>query len=132
MAIFTAARAQAGVPTRLQEKGVFTEVSGCTLSANPTADIVLMVKVPAGATVLAVDLVNAALGGSTTGSVGDTASATYWINAQSTVAVARTRSTALTKTYTADDTIKYTVSAGPATGIVQLVVLMTMETTVVA
>lgn len=130
MATLTASRM--GYPARMQEKGVFCEVSSITLAAAQIADIVNLCKVPAGATVIAVELVNAALGGGSTVSIGDGASATYYLNAQSTAAAARTASIALRKAYAADDTLKATIGGAAATGVLQVVVWMTMEATVLA
>lgn len=131
MATLTATRM--GYPARAQEKGVFCEVSSYTLAAAQIGDIVNLCKIPNGATVIGVELVNAALGGSTTVSIGDTAnSATYYLNAQATNAAGRNASAALRKAYAADDTLKATIGGAAATGVIQLVVYMTMEATVLS
>jgi len=100
-----------------------------TLAAAAIADKVLLLKLYAGSKVYGVKLVNAALGASTTVSVGyenadGTAggSATAFINAQSTASAGATRSSTAPVTLTKDAIISLTVGGAAATGQVDVVV----------
>lgn len=129
MATFTATLAETGVPAKYNEKGVFAIVTSFTLAAAENNDIVNMCKMQAGVTVIGGALINAALGSNTNISVGDGGSATALLGATATSSAAGTSLIKL-KTYTADDTIKLTVTTSggaTATGLVQLVLLCTAD-----
>lgn len=126
MATFTATLAETGVPAKYQEKGVFPIVTSYTLASVASGDVIEMCKMQAGVTVIGGTLINAALGSSTTISVGDGDSATALLGATSTSSAAGTQLIKL-KTYAANDTIKLTVGGATATGLVQLVLLCTAD-----
>lgn len=123
---YTATLAETGVPARYQEKGVFPIVTSFTLSSVASGDTINMAKMQAGVTVIGGQLINAALGSSTTIAVGDSAATDSLLAATSTASAAGTQLKIL-KTYSADDTIKLTVGGATATGLVQLVLYCTAE-----
>lgn len=66
MATFTTLQAVAGFSPRLQEKGEFTIVGEYTLTATlVSADVIQMLKIPDGVTVLDLTLVHPAIAGAT-------------------------------------------------------------------
>lgn len=108
-----------------------------TVSANLTAaDIIQMVTVPAGATILSVRAgVSASIGATATASIGDGSDADRFIAAatfgQGAVGVLYIPvSTGIGYTYTAEDTIDITIAtmATPATGaVITMTVIYTMQ-----
>lgn len=100
-----------------------------TLAAAPVADKVMLLKLYAGTKITNVKLVNAALGASTTVSVGyenadGTAggAANSFINAQSTAAAAATNSAAAPLILAKDAIITATVGGATASGQIDVVV----------
>jgi hypothetical protein len=132
MATQTADRVAAGIPARAQEKGVFCEVSTYEMSTTAQNDVIQMVKVAAGTTVVDGYIVYDALGASTTVDVGDGDDDDRWISAQATSSAGHTRfgeagGTAFPRNYTSDDTIDITLEGGAGTGTITMVVFMTRE-----
>lgn len=120
-------------PARGQEKGEFVDLTFYTLASTASGTIINLCPIAAGTTVVGVTLVNAALGGSTTVSVGDTAnSSTYYHSSVSTSSATRTTTTGLPVTYAADDTLFATLSGATGTGVVGIIVAMTRESVVLA
>lgn len=127
MPTLTATLAETGVPAKYNEKGVFAIVSSYTLpAATANGTIINMCKMQAGVTVIGGQLINAALGSSTTIAVGDSDATDALLAATSTSSAAGTQLKIL-KTYAANDTIKLTLAGGDGAGLVQLVLLCTAD-----
>lgn len=130
MPIYKADLAQPGVPARYQEKGVFAVVSTYVAADLQIADVVEMMKVQAGVTVVGGALIFEALGTSTTLSVGDGTAAAGLLAATNTSSAGTAQVLAggkFPKKYAADDTIDITLAGGAATGKITLIVFMTAE-----
>lgn len=123
---YTATLAETGVPAKYNEKGVFAIVTSYTLASVASGDTINMCKMQAGVTVIGGQLINAALGSSTTIAVGDGDATDSLLAATSTASATGTQLKIL-KTYAANDTIKLTVGGATATGLVQLVLLCTAD-----
>lgn len=123
---YTATLAETGVPAKYQEKGMFPIVTSFTLDSVASGDIINVCKMQAGVTVIGGQLINAALGSSTTIAVGDSDAADSLLVATSTASATATALKKL-KTYAANDTIKLTVGGATATGLVQLVLHCTAD-----
>jgi hypothetical protein len=134
MATFKAALAAEGVPARYQEKGVFAVVSTFEANAVAADDVIEMLKVQGGVTV--VDLVlfhDDMSSGSSAVEIGDGGDVERFVPSTSTsTAAGAIRMTKFPHKYTADDTIDIKVKTGAATGTLTLVVYMTAEEVVLA
>lgn len=130
--------AQAGVPARYQEKGVFAVVSTYEASALAATTVIEMCKIQAGVTVLGGQLIADALGSSTTLAIGNTTTVTDpndTFTANFLAATSTSSATATTfmgagkfpRTFTSDDTLDVQVAGAAATGTITLVVYMTAE-----
>jgi hypothetical protein len=137
MATFQASLAEAGVPARYQEKGVFAVVSTYTAPASGApagGDTIQMMKVQAGVTVIDAFMVfnDMSTAVDATFVVGDGGETNRFIVSTDVDAAAgHARMTKFPHTYTADDTIDITIG-GAATALtsaakVTLVVYMTAE-----
>ena len=125
-----ASLAQTGIPARYQEKGVFAVVSTYQASALQIGDVVEMMKVQSGVTVVGGALIFEALGASTTLSVGDGGGVADLLAATSTSSAGTAQILSggkFPKKYTADDTIDIKLAGGAATGKITLIVFMTAE-----
>lgn len=129
MATVTTDRTRSGAVAKYQEKGVFQDTATYEASALPIADIIDALPVADGVTVLDVFVVCDALGASTTLSVGDGDSATYYKAATSTAAATKLTTTSFPKLYASGGTIKLTVGGAAVTGTITVVALMTAEAT---
>lgn len=135
MATFTAARAQAGVSARANEKNVFVESSTYTfLGTETAASIINMCKVAPGSTILALHLIGTTNTASLTLAVADVTLGTAWIPATSATTAAKTDTKLPPVTYAAADTIKVTTAAATATAgaTVTVIVWMTQDKVVTA
>lgn len=132
MATVTTTRTAAGIPARYQEKGVFCDVATYECSSTAANDVIQMVKVAPGVTVLDVKIVFDDLGTGVTVDVGDGTDVDYYIDgADVSTAGGVKRADAVTsfpKTYTSEDTIDITILGAAATGTITLVATMTAET----
>jgi hypothetical protein len=129
MATFQASLAEAGVPARYQEKGVFAVVSTYEASGLASGSVLEMCKVQLGVTVIDAFLVFDDLGtGTITLDVGDGVDGERFIANADGTSAGSARMTKFPKKYTADDTIDVTTGGGDAaTGTITLVVYMTAE-----
>lgn len=121
----------ASLPVRKQEKGVFTIVKTYEASAVADGDVVQLCPVAAGTTVLDGFVVCDAMGGSTSIKVGDGDDDDYFLASVSISSAAKktfSAATAFPKTYTADDTVDYTITGAASTGTVTMVLYCTAET----
>lgn len=137
--LLVATKAGATVPAKRVETGDFTVTSTYTLTAALVVDdVIQMVKVPAGATVLDVTLTadDIDTGGSPAIvlDVGDGADVDRFIDGSTSGqagGITRANTKNLPYTYTADDTIDVLVQVAPATGAtsgtIKLIVAMTMD-----
>lgn len=132
MATVTTTRTATGVPARLQEKGVFTDVATYECSSTAAATVIQMVKIAAGVTLLDLHIVFDDLGTGVTVDVGDGDDVDRYIDGAdvaTAAGVARlSAGTGFPKTYSTDDTIDITILGAAATGTITLVALMTAET----
>ena len=144
MATLATAAAYSNVLAKNLTGGVFSivetlEIDTDTLTNTSTAatttavaqnDIVRMVRIDAGVTVLDVRIVYDALGGSTTVDVGDGDNDDYYIAAQDPSSAGTTRAAAATffpKTYSSADTIDIVFEGGNPSGTITLIVLCTSD-----
>jgi len=134
MATVTADRAASGIPPRVQEKGVWTEVSTYECSTTAADTVIQMMKVAAGTTVLDGYIIYDDLGTGLTADVGDGDDVDRYIDGANTATAALLTRFALGAggltfpyTYTADDTIDIKNLGGNATGTITLVVFFTRE-----
>lgn len=128
MATVTSARVAAGIQPRKHEKGVFSETATYEASALPAADIIQMLKVAPGVTVLGCEVTTDALGTGVTIAVGDGAVADYLMAATVCTNAGRRLATGFPKTYTAADTLDITIGVGAATGTITMTAYFTRET----
>lgn len=148
MATVTSDKVDAGIPAREPHSGVCSVKASFTVpttgDGSAANDVIQMVKVPDGATVLEVIFTSEDLDTNATPTivfdVGDGGDADRYIDGTTIgqtggvirlgSGVAAATADALFHTYTADDTIDVTVTAAAATaaeGVITLTVLYTME-----
>lgn len=144
MATLTASAAQSTVPAKYRINGVITRVVSYSIgaTANPalsSGDVLQMVRVPSGASILGVQLVVDQLsGGNYTFTIGDGNSAARYfgsISSGSTSAImgftnAAFVASSMGYSYSAEDTIDITVgtaTTATASGVVRLVVSYTLD-----
>ncbi len=144
MATLTAAAAQSQIPAKYRIGGVIRRTSDYSIgaTANPnlsTGDVIQMLKVPNGATILDVSLVVDALtGGNYTFNIGDGVTASRYftsLSSGSTSAMfiqtnAAANMAGVGYSYSAEDTIDIvasTVTTATAAGVLRLVVSYTMD-----
>lgn len=132
MATVTTTRTATGVPARYQEKGVFCDVATYEASALAASDVIQMVKVAAGVTVLDVKIVFDDMGTGITFDVGYGDDVDYFMDGIDVATAGgvsyATAATAFPKTFAAEDTIDIVNLGGTATGTVTLIAYMTAET----
>lgn len=96
-----------------------------TLAAQASGDTVDLLPMKAGWKVVQIHVDNAALGASTTVSIGDTGNATRYTAAISTASAGNFTLTANRGyTYQSDDTLQATIGGGAATGVLSGMVLI--------
>ena len=115
---------------RVQEKGTFTLTATYEAAAVPDGDVVQMVKIASGVTVVGGHVVFDALGGSTSIKAGDGDDDDYYLASVSSSSAAFKPFQAATffpKQYTADDTVDVIVTGATGTGTITLVLQCTAE-----
>lgn len=133
MATVTTSRTATGVPARFQEKGVFSDTATYECAALAANDVIQMVNVAPGVTVLDVVVSFDDLGVGTTIDVGDGADVDRYIDGADTdgaAGAARMSAAAGFPTlYSTADTIDVKILGAAATGTITLTALMTAEAT---
>lgn len=115
-------------PAKSLPSGNITVSKDYTLASFASGDVLQLVTLPVGARVINADIYYAALGGSTTMSVGTQASATYWVNAQSTASAGRTVSAAKPLDITtSNNQVLVTGGGATASGAITVTIVYTMD-----
>lgn len=132
MATVTTSRTASGVPARLADTGVFAEVATYECSSTAAADVIQMIKVAAGVTLLDLHVVFDDLGVGVTIDVGDGDDPNRYIAAGDVATAAGVlrlnAGTGFPRTYDTEDTIDVTIGGAAATGTITLVALLTAQT----
>lgn len=137
MATYTTDRTAAGAVAKYQEKGVFQDTATYEAAALAANDIVQMIQVAPGVTVLDMVLYNDDCG-TCTADIGDGDDVDRFMDGVDIGAATGTgyrmgasvaAGTCFPKLYSTADTIDLKLATGPATGTLTLVVYMTAETT---
>ena len=99
-----------------------------TLASFASGDVLQLATLPPGARVTHADIYYAALGASTTVSLGTQANANYWVNAQSSASAGRTTSTSRPLDITSSNNqVLVTGGGATATGAITVTVTYTMD-----
>lgn len=117
-----------GETPRYLPTGTFNVIKTYEASSLAQNDIVQMIDIDAGVTVVDVQLAYDAMGGSTTLSIGDGDSATTFAAATASTSAGRLRATGLAKTYASGGTLQFTMGGGAGTGTVQMIATCTAAT----
>lgn len=124
----TVTAASYNLPAKSLPTNAITISKDYTFASFASGDVLQVAQLPAGARVTDVDIYYAALGASTTLSVGTQASATYFVNAQSSSSAGRTRTAARPLDITSSNNqVLVTVGGAAATGAITVTVTYTMD-----